>query len=126
MANSLEVRAPMLDRDIIEFAYNQVPSKFKANSKERKILLKKLGEKILPENYNYKRKQGFDIPLNTWLKSGVVREYFWDILTSKTSTFEYKMVKKLFDELDSGVNNGERLFGLLIFELWRIEYKIVI
>jgi asparagine synthase (glutamine-hydrolysing) len=126
MANSLEVRAPMLDRDIIEFAYNQVPSKFKANSKERKILLKKLGEKLLPKNYNYKRKQGFSIPLNDWLRSGLVREYFWDILTSKNSTFEYKMVKNLFDELDSGVNNGERLFGLLIFELWRIEYKIVI
>ena len=72
----------------------------------------------------YERKQGFDIPLNTWLKSGVVREYFWNILTSDDSTFKFKTVKKLFDEIDSGVNNGERLFGLLIFELWRKEYGI--
>ena len=124
MANSLEVRAPMLDKDIIEFAYNQVPSKFKADSKNRKILLRELGKRILPKNYDFERKQGFDIPLNTWLKSGVVREYFWNILTSDDSTFKFKTVKKLFDEIDSGVNNGERLFGLLIFELWRKEYGI--
>ena len=121
MANSLEVRAPMLDKDIIEFAYNQVPSKFKADSKNRKILLRELGKRILPKNYDFERKQGFDIPLNTWLKSGVVREYFWNILTSDDSTFKFKTVKKLFDEIDSGVNNGERLFGLLMVELWRKE-----
>ena len=54
----------------------------------------------------------------------MVREYFWNILTSEDSTFKFKMIKKLFDEIDSGVNNGERLFGLLIFELWRKEYGI--
>lgn len=124
MANSLEVRAPMLDVDVIEFAYSRVPSNFKANFKERKILLRELGKKILPKTYDYNRKQGFSIPLNTWLKSGVVREYFWNILTSEDSTFKFKMIKKLFDEIDSGVNNGERLFGLLIFELWRKEYGI--
>ncbi len=124
MANSLEVRAPMLDKDIIEYAFNQVPSKFKANTKDRKILLRKLGEKILPKNYDYQRKQGFDIPLNDWLKSGIVRNYFWDILTSKDSIFNHQIIKSMFDEIDSGVNNGERLFGLLIFELWRKEYGI--
>ena len=124
MANSLEVRSPLLDKEIIEFALGEVPSEFKANSKGRKILLKELGRKILPKNYDYQRKQGFSIPLNSWLKSGSVRDYFWQNLTMNDSTFKFKAIKQLFDELDNGINNGERLFGLLIFELWRREYEI--
>ena len=48
MLNSLEIRSPFLDVSVIEFAYRKVPSKLKATSLDRKILLKKLASRLLP------------------------------------------------------------------------------
>jgi len=123
MLNSLELRAPFLDKDVIEFAFKKVPPYLKANTNNRKIILKKLTEKLLPDSFDKQRKQGFSIPLASWLKEGVWREYAEDILYKTNGTFEKKAVKKLFDGLDAGRNNSERIFGLMMFELWRSHYN---
>jgi asparagine synthase (glutamine-hydrolysing) len=124
MMNSLEIRAPLLDHRIIEFAFGKVPSRLKANEREKKILLKRLAAKLLPPAFDQKRKQGFSIPLAEWLKKGPYRELFWDILTDRNCIFDKKTINKLLLGQDKGYSNGERLFGLLMFELWRREYKI--
>ena len=126
MLNSLEVRAPFLDKNLIEFAFNKVPSSLKATSKNQKILLKTLTSKILPADFDNNRKQGFSIPINNWLKQGEFREFFYDVLLDPQTLFDKKIVKKIFKYQDLGFNNGERLFALLMFELWRREYKISI
>lgn len=123
MLNSLELRAPFLDKDVIEFAFKKVPPYLKANTNNRKIILKKLTEKLLPDSFDKQRKQGFSIPLASWLKEGVWREYAEDILYKTNGIFEKKAVKKLFDGLDAGRNNSERIFGLMMFELWRSHYN---
>lgn len=123
MLNSLELRAPFLDKDVIEFAFKKVPPYLKANTNDRKIILKKLTEKLLPDNFDKQRKQGFSIPLASWLKEGVWREYAEDILYKTNVIFEKKAVKNLFDGLDAGRNNSERIFGLMMFELWRSHYN---
>lgn len=123
MLNSLELRAPFLDKDVIEFAFKKVPPYLKANTNDRKIILKKLTEKLLPDNFDKQRKQGFSIPLASWLKEGVWREYAEDILYKTNGIFEKKAVKNLFDGLDAGRNNSERIFGLMMFELWRSHYN---
>ncbi len=56
MLASLEIRAPFLDHHLIEFAFNQVPSSLKASTNKRKILLKKLTQKLLPKEFNKQRK----------------------------------------------------------------------
>ena len=124
MANSLEVRAPFLDRHIVEFAFSRVPSLLKANPTEKKILLKLLTEKLLPKEFDQKRKQGFSIPLQKWLKSGPFRDYFLDVLKDRDCSFDRFFVDKLFKGLDSGMANSERLFALMHFELWKREHKI--
>lgn len=124
MVNSLEVRAPMLDHRIIEFAFSKVPPSLKTTLTGRKILLKKLTERVLPPEFDRKRKQGFSVPLSDWIKTGAFRTLFMDVLLDKESLFDPKMIHKLFAEQSRGYSNGERLFALVQFELWRKTYHI--
>jgi asparagine synthase (glutamine-hydrolysing) len=126
MLSSLELRAPFLDSEIIEFAFSEVPSRFKADENQRKILLKKLSEKLLPAEFDRQRKQGFSLPLMQWLKGGVWRDFFVEILLSEESIFNKECIQELFRGIDKGRHNGERLFSLVMFELWKREYKIEI
>ena len=126
MLNSLEIRSPLLDQKIIEFAFGKVSSSLKANTHERKILLKKITKKILPAEFNQKRKQGFAIPLSNWLRSGTWRNFFEEILFQNDCIFEKNIINKLFYGLDRGYSNSERLFSLVLFEIWRREYKMVL
>ena len=124
MLNSLEVRAPFLSVDLIEFAFSKVPDQFKVNSKNRKIILRMLAQKILPDGFNVSRKQGFSIPIMHWLRYGKWRDFFSATLYAEDCIFDKDAVQALFDGIDSGRYNGERLFGLVMFELWRKEYGI--
>jgi asparagine synthase (glutamine-hydrolysing) len=90
----------------------------------KKILLKKLTNRILPPEFDKHRKQGFSIPINNWLKKGKFRDYFYDVLLERQTIFDQHSINSLLIGQDKGRNNGERLFALLMFELWRREYKV--
>lgn len=125
MLNSLEVRAPLLDYRVIEFAFGKVPSPLKATATDRKILLKKLTTRLLPPEFDQQRKQGFSIPLGAWLRSGPWRDFFSAVLLSSENTlFSHAIINKLLDGQTKGRANSERLFALVLFELWRREYQI--
>ena len=124
MLNSLEMRSPLLDYRIIEFAFGKVPSHMKTTANHRKILLKQLAAKLLPPTFDLKRKQGFSIPLATWLKGGPWRDFFHEILLDEQCLFDRKTVISLIRGQDRGMHNQERLFGLVMFELWRREYQV--
>jgi asparagine synthase (glutamine-hydrolysing) len=125
MLNSLEVRAPLLDYRLIEFAFGKVPSHLKATANSRKILLKKLTQRLLPREFDRQRKQGFSIPLASWLQSGPWKALFREVLLDSDNTvFDRKEVSRLLAGQAKGRVNSERLFALVLFELWRREYQI--
>jgi asparagine synthase (glutamine-hydrolysing) len=124
MLNSLEVRAPFLDYRLVEFAFGKVPSHLKATIDDRKILPKRLAARVLPKNFDRQRKQGFSIPLATWLKAGAFRELFHDVLSAPDVVFDRRVVRDLLRGQDQGRSNAERLFALVLFELWRREYRV--
>ncbi|MEI7635939.1 MAG: asparagine synthase (glutamine-hydrolyzing) [Syntrophus sp. (in: bacteria)] len=125
MLNSLEVRAPFLDYRIIEFAFGKVPSYLKATPTSRKVLLKKLAARLLPKEFDHQRKQGFSIPLGSWLQNVAWQQFFHEkLLGSNDTLFNRQFVKGLLDGQAKGRANSERLFALVLFELWRKEYKI--
>lgn len=127
MSNSLEIRAPFLDHRIIEFAYGKVPSQLKATVSNRKVLLKKLCGRVLPGEFDQERKQGFSIPLAHWLKGDIWSKYFRDVLLGSTdSPFDKEFVGSLIDGQAKGRANSERLFALVLFELWRKEYRVAV
>jgi asparagine synthase (glutamine-hydrolysing) len=125
MLSSLEMRAPMLDVHVVEFAFREVSSELKTTAASRKVLLKKLAAKLLPPTFDRERKQGFSVPLSAWLQSGPWLAFFKDILLAREqNVFDHGFIARLIAGVQAGRANSERLFGLLMFELWRREYRI--
>jgi len=122
MLASLEIRAPFLDSRIIEFAFSKVPNKLRASASSRKILLRMLGKRLLPKSLDLRRKQGFSIPFKSWFKGDWGRLVAEVLLDSSQTTFDHKVIEQLLNEQTRGYSNSERLFSLLLFELWRREY----
>lgn len=126
MLNSLELRAPFLDHNIIEFAF-KLDSSLKTNKKERKIILKELCKNLLPSKFELNRKQGFAIPLNQWLKNNSWLNFCKEILLDKDNhLYNHKYIETLFNNQKKGAQLGERIFALTMFRLWMIEYNIQI
>jgi asparagine synthase (glutamine-hydrolysing) len=126
MLTSLEVRAPFLDHRVIEFAFRRVSSSQKASADGLKHLLKRLCGRLLPPEFDQKRKQGFIVPLSTWLQSGPLASVVADVLLDDDSIFDRSTVQALIRGQERGLDNGERIFGLALFELWRREYRLTL
>jgi len=124
MLTSLEVRAPMLDHRVIEFAFGRVPERLKATMTERKILLKLLARRLLPPAFDLKRKQGFSIPMRQWLQGDWGRVLFDVLAGAPAELFDRRFVASLVAGQRTGHSNGEVIFALGMFELWRREYCV--
>ncbi|SDT97047.1 asparagine synthase (glutamine-hydrolyzing) [Desulfobacula phenolica] len=125
MAHSLEVRSPILDHKLMEFAAT-LPSGLKLNHRESKYILKKVNEKRLPHNILYRKKQGFSVPLAQWIRQnlrGYVQAALFD---SKNNVGEYlsiKYVKKLWEDHLKGMNDhSSQIWNIFMFELWRRRF----
>ena len=69
MLNSLEVRSPFLDIDLVNLV-RTIPAELKFDGRETKYILKKALAKVLPVEILYRRKKGFGIPIGQWFKEG--------------------------------------------------------
>jgi len=122
MLTSLEVRAPLLDPRIIELAYGRTPDRLRSLHGTRKVLLRRLAERVLPKELDITRKQGLAIPLDSWLR-GNWGTYFRDILGQSTH-FDRAVIRKLLKGQERGLFNAQRIFALTMFELWAREYSV--
>lgn len=125
MANSLEVRAPLLDYKVMEYAA-QIPSNLKLNSGEKKYLLKECFKPLLPDDILYRKKMGFSVPLASWLRDAVkdiAAQSFFDGNGAVEAFFDKAAVKKVWDEHQSGrYDHSSPLWSLLMFSLWFENY----
>jgi len=126
MMHSLELRAPFLDHNLIEFSFQKVPDTLKANGSERKLLLKRLGRRVLPPQFDINRKQGFSLPLNSWFKDGWGDFMKEVLMETDENLFDRKAIMEIFRLQEKGYSNADRLFALTFFELWRREYKVTL
>jgi asparagine synthase (glutamine-hydrolysing) len=125
MLNSLEMRAPFLDKNIIEFAFSKVPISLKANASQRKIILKQLAQKILPKEFDLTRKLGFSFPLDELIMRHKNIKLIKDVLYDSKSIFNQEFVSSIFDGLNKGRANADRIFMLYCFENWRQKNGIL-
>ena len=124
MLNSLEIRAPWLDVRLIEFAFGRVPDHLRATAHDRKILPRMLAARLLPERLDLTRKQGFSIPLASWLR-GSWGPFVESVLRdADPALFDQRTIQSLLAGQRKGRANAARLFCLTMFELWRREYRI--
>jgi asparagine synthase (glutamine-hydrolysing) len=125
MACSLEVRAPFLDYELVEFVMN-LPSSLKLRRFTSKYLLKKVMKDFLPKELIERKKKGFGIPIAKWVK-GPLRELFGDLLSygkiKKEGLFNPSYVSSLLQEhLAIKKDNRKQLWTLLVWELWVDRY----
>ncbi len=122
MASSVELRAPFLDHRVVEFAFARVPDEMRANRSERKVLLRRVAERLLPQGLDLSRKQGFTLPLDAWFR-GRWGAYMEEILGASADGFlSPAVVQELLGAQRRGYRNANRLFALTMLELWRREY----
>lgn len=124
MASSLEIRAPWLDKDLIEFAFSEVPSYLKASENSTKILPKELAVSKLPRNLNLNRKQGFSIPLSDWIKDKWYKDFENELNSLPSNLFNISTSMTLLHNEKKGFSNSHRLFCLVFFSKWFKKYNI--
>jgi asparagine synthase (glutamine-hydrolysing) len=125
MANSMEVRVPLLDHELIEMTA-RVPARLKLKGLTRKYILKRAAEAWLPREIIYRKKAGFSAPLRAWLARDL-REMVEDLLSQsniqRRGYFDYAVVRRLIDDNRSGrEDNSLKIFQLLTLELWHREF----
>jgi asparagine synthase (glutamine-hydrolysing) len=120
MANSLEVRAPLLDYRVIEFAAT-LPSALKIRWGNKKYLLKRAFSRVLPGEIFKRPKHGFTVPLDKWFRHDLV-PLAQDAFAPGSEAGELlnlDVVRTLFNEHRSGVaTHGTLLWAALMFCLW--------
>jgi len=120
MANSLELRSPMLDINVVEWGLS-LPRKYKIKGFETKHILKDVARSLVPANLIDRPKMGFGIPRAEWLRTGM-KEIVIDTLTDATATqrgwFNVIEVKKVIDTHMAGEDKDSLIWPILILELW--------
>jgi asparagine synthase (glutamine-hydrolysing) len=121
MANGLETRVPLLDQDVVAFAWRAPPS-LKVQGDETKLLLRRLLARYVPPELTERPKVGFTVPLHEWLTGGL-REWSRDLLDParlrRQGVIDPRPVDRAWARLaegDSGV--GPKLWAVLMFQSW--------
>jgi asparagine synthase (glutamine-hydrolysing) len=120
MANSLELRSPLLDVNVVEWGIS-LPRRFKIKGFETKHILKDVARSLVPAELIDRPKMGFGIPRAEWLRGGM-KELVIDTLTDTTATqrgwFSASEVKKVIDVHMIGEDKDHILWPILMLELW--------
>jgi len=121
MMNSLEVRSPFLDYKLAEFAA-AIPNHYKFKDGIQKYLLKELALKYIDRGFLSRKKMGFGIPLQNWLKNEL-KEYSREIIFSgslkRRHLFDMSYIQKIVNEHQSGKHeHTHRIWALICLELW--------
>lgn len=126
MACSLEARVPFLDHRLFEFAAS-LPVSEKHTGEETKYVLKKVAEHYLPSSIIYRRKQGFHLPLRSWLNgdlNGLMLDCLSDDQLKKRNLFNASHINRLIKQHRSGAkDHAIKLWVLIALELWFRAYE---
>jgi len=120
MANSLELRSPMLDVNVVEWGLS-LPRKYKIKGFETKHILKDVARSLVPANLIDRPKMGFGIPRAEWLRTGM-KDMLIDTLTDTTAKqrgwFNSIEVQRSISMHLEGKDMDNILWPMLVLELW--------
>jgi asparagine synthase (glutamine-hydrolysing) len=121
MAAGLEVRVPLLDHRVVEFAWT-VPLSLKVREGQTKWLLRRVLERYVPRGMIERPKMGFAVPLDAWLR-GPLRPWAEDLLDERRlrreGFFRPEPIRRKWEEhLSGGFNWQYLLWDVLVFQTW--------
>lgn len=127
MANSLEVRVPLLDNAIIDFS-RKVPLDKKIRRFQTKYLLRKALVRFQPAHIAFGKKRGFTPPIALWIKKGL-KEYILTSLSqdamSNIGFLNHNYIKRLIEEhLNGKVENSRQIWALIVLVNWHKNYLL--
>jgi asparagine synthase (glutamine-hydrolysing) len=124
MASSVELRVPLLDHRILEFAAS-LPTRWKVRGMETKYILKRTLRSRVPQEILRRPKTGFPVPYETWMR-GDLRDYVRSLLldqrTINRGYFVSGAVRALVSRFEAGAPLGPEVFSLVTLELWHRQF----
>lgn len=121
MAHSVEVRTPFLDYRLIEYAA-KIPGNLKIKNGRSKHILKEAVKELLPAEVVNRPKEGFVLPIDTWLlgkMKGMVEDTLSEERLSHHHLLNAQVVRRILHEHFTGkANHGPRIWNLMMFQLW--------
>ena len=120
MANSVELRVPLLDHKVLEFAAS-LPASHKLHGFTTKYILKPALNGRVPQEVIKRKKTGFPVPIDTWIRTDL-RDFCRDVLLDGCSLargyFDKRAVENLFERPEEAATGSAELFSLVTLELW--------
>ena len=127
MANSLELRVPFLDRKMLELS-TRIPTRYRAANETTKIALRGAAIKQLPERTANKKKLGFPVPLNDWLREdkyyNKVKAAFQSDIAEKFFVTD-ELMKLLDDHKNGKALNMQKIWSFYTFILWYEQFFVL-
>lgn len=124
MATSVELRVPLLDFQVLEFAAS-LPQSFKVRGWSTKRILKAALEDSVPQEILERKKTGFPVPYERWLRTDL-KEFVFDTLlgqrTALTSYFRHDTIGEVVSKFHRDNVGGKEVFCLVLFELWHQRF----
>lgn len=121
MAVSLENRVPMLDKDVVEFAWT-IPMDYKRDGEVGKLVLKDVLYRYVPKEMMDRPKKGFSIPIMKWLKEPELREWAEALidrnLLKKQGYLDPDVVWYIWDDFIKNDNWRTQVWYILMFQSW--------
>ena len=120
MACSLELRSPLLDHELMEFAA-RLPASYKLRGKEPKWLLREAVRDWLPPGHLERPKQGFAVPIGEWLRTDLAdlpEQVLLDPVAVGRGVFDPAAVRRTIDEHRGGADRTDQLWAMLNLEMW--------
>jgi asparagine synthase (glutamine-hydrolysing) len=125
MANSLEVRCPLLDHSLVEFAAS-MPNALRRDASVGKVILRRVARSLLPPGLADRRKAGFAVPLGAWFQTDLadlLRETLLGDRARRRGLFAPEFLGRIVHEQIAGRRDwSSRLWALLWLELWFREF----
>ncbi len=126
MANSLELRVPILDKEVFALA-STIPTKYKLSHNTTKYILRKAASKRIPEAWYKRPKKGFPVPIIKWFREEkyykITKEMFNKDFTKEF--FDIKKINKMLDEHYTGKKNHcRKIWTIYVFLIWYQKFFI--
>jgi len=124
MANSLELRVPFLDKEVMALA-EKIPTRYRVNDENTKVAMRKAALRATPPQTANKKKLGFPVPIRVWLKEDKYYNIVKDAFTSETAEhyFNTNLLIDLLDEHRNGKrDNSRKIWTVYIFLVWHKVY----
>ena len=124
MANSLELRVPFLDKEVMKVA-QRIPTKYRVNGENTKYAMRKAALRRMPEKWADKKKLGFPVPTRVWLCEdkyyGIVKEKFLSDTAEKYFNTN-ELIKLLDDHKNGKADNSRRVWTVYTFLVWYDQF----